>query len=198
MLAILLGKGSRSRDVESLARELLYRTKGLQGLSRFPSNSLLQIDGIGDAKASIIQACKELSIRIRWCEISQREFTRDSLLSYLKARLFSEVRECFVLVTLSPENHLIRAEIVSKGNLFEVGVHTRDLLQIILNDGAASVAICHNHPKQKSHPSESDWMLFREFRSILSRLDIQLMDQWIFGIDGIFSCEEAKNLSIAS
>ncbi len=104
------------------------------------------------------------------------------------------MRECFFLITLDGNKKLINLELISKGSLNEVGVHTRDLIKLILDDGASYCIIAHNHPKQTSLPSHEDYTLYNMLKNFLLHIEVELIDQWVVGIDGIFSCHQKKLL----
>ncbi|MDV6235635.1 JAB domain-containing protein [Leptospira ellisii] len=194
LLAVLLGRGNRAQPIEELSREILYQSRGLGGLLQKKVPDLIQIPGIGNAKATTLVAAIEFARRLKWEALKGKTYSLRQLVDYLSTSLIPKNRECFVLITLSPENALLRAEIVAVGSLEEVGVQTRDLLKIILNDAASSVIIAHNHPESSSKPSKEDLWIYKHFGKLLHSLGLKLIDQWIFGIDGIYSCKEGKVL----
>ncbi|TGK17046.1 JAB domain-containing protein [Leptospira kmetyi] len=194
ILAVLLGKGNRAQPIEELSRSILYQSKGLGGLLQKQASDLRKIAGVGNAKASTLLAAIEFARRLKWEALKGKRYSAQQLLNFLATSLIPKNRECFVLITLSPEGAVLRAEIVSIGSLEEVGVHTRDLLKIILNDAASAVIIAHNHPESTSKPSEEDLSIYENFGGLLDSIGLELLDQWIFGIDGIYSCKEGKVL----
>ncbi|TGK05980.1 DNA repair protein [Leptospira selangorensis] len=194
LIAVLLGKGSRGLPIEDLSRDILKKSRGLGGLlsSNIPRN--FRINGLGKVKVSILLAALELAKRLKYKSIRMAGYNPTTLSSYLQG-LFSPLkRECFVLATISPAGDLLRVETVSKGSLEEVGVLPRDLVRIILNDEASQAILAHNHPGMICFPSQEDWEVYTNLKDILSNLDVELLDHWIFGIDGIFSCRQSTRL----
>ncbi|XDD49494.1 RadC family protein [Leptospira sp. WS92.C1] len=194
LLAVLLGRGNRAQPIEDLSREVLHQCRGLGGLLQKKISDLTQIPGIGNAKATALIAAIEFARRLKWEALKGRVYSATQLINFLSTSLIPKNRECFVLITLSPEGTVLRAEIVAVGGLEEVGVQTRDLLKIVLNDAASAVIIAHNHPESSSKPSKEDIWIYKNFGQLLHSLGIRLLDQWIFGIDGIYSCKEGKVL----
>ncbi|MDI7224068.1 JAB domain-containing protein [Leptospira santarosai] len=194
LLAVLLGRGNRAQPIEELSREILHQSKGFGGLLQKQVSDLRKIPGVGIAKATTLLAAVEIARRLKWEALKGRRYSSEQLLNFLATSLIPKNRECFVLITLSPEGAVLRAEIVAVGSLEEVGVQTRDLLKIILNDAASSVIIAHNHPESSSKPSEEDLWIFENFGRLLDTIGLELLDQWIFGIDGIYSCKKGKVL----
>ena len=82
---------------------------------------------------------------------------------YLK--LLKEVRECFYLITLAPDRTLINFDLLARGGLSEVGVHSRDIVKQVLDDSAKYVIIAHNHPRQSCEPSREDYLLFHQLQN---------------------------------
>ncbi|MBM9576384.1 DNA repair protein RadC [Leptospira sp. 201903070] len=194
LLAVLLGRGNRAQPIEELSRNILHHSRGLGGLLQKKVSDLVQIPGIGHAKATTLLAAVEFARRLKWEALKGKRYSPEHLINYLSTSLIPKNRECFVLITLSPEGAVLRAEIVAVGSLEEVGVQSRDLLKIILNDAASSVIIAHNHPESSSKPSKDDLWIYKNFKKLLEALGLELVDQWIFGIDGIYSCKEGKVL----
>ncbi len=184
--------------MEVLSKELLLEFSTLSQLLYTPEKILLNRKGLGKAKVAKLSAVRELLNRIRLQKLfslpdSQR---LERLKEYLYLRSRKETRECFFLITFGAGDQILRVELVSKGSLKEVGVYFRDLVKMILDDGADSAIISHNHPSQPASPSSDDWELFQEFRKILLPLDVDLIDQWVMGIDGVFSCAANRLFAI--
>ncbi|MBW0432199.1 DNA repair protein [Leptospira yasudae] len=194
LLAVLLGRGNRAQPIEELSRNILHQSKGLGGLLQKQVSDLRRIPGIGNAKATALIAAIEFARRLKWEALKGKRYSSKQLLNFLSTSLIPKNRECFVLITLSPEGSVLRAEVVATGSLEEVGVQSRDLLKIILNDAASAVIIAHNHPESGCKPSREDVWIYKNFGKLLDSLGIDLLDQWIFGIDGIYSCKEGKVL----
>ncbi len=194
LIAVLLGKGNRGLSVEDLSREILRTSQGLGGLLSLDIPRNFNIGGLGKAKAGTLMAAVELARRLKYKSIRLDGYDPISLREYLRALFTPLKRECFVLATISPAGQLLRVEIVSRGSLEEVGIHPRDLVRIILNDEASQTILAHNHPGMVCTPSGEDWDVYWRLQEILSHLDVDLLDHWIFGIDGIFSCKHSTRL----
>lgn len=197
LIAVLLGKGSPGLPIENLSRAILQASQGLSGLLSSDISRNFQLQGLGKAKSSVLLAAVELARRLKYKSIQFSEYDESRLLEYLQSLFFPLKRECFVLATVSPSGQLLRVETVSRGSLEEVGVHPRDLVRIVLNDEASQALIAHNHPGMFCEPSTEDWEVYFRLREIFEQLDVSLLDHWIFGIDGIFSCSHSKRLKVS-
>ncbi|EPG68235.1 RadC family protein [Leptospira wolffii] len=194
LIAVLLGKGSRGLPIEDLSRGILEASRGIGGLLSLDIPRNFNIFGLGKAKTCTLLAAVELARRLKYKSIQLAKYDETSLLEYLRALFYPLKRECFVLATISPAGQLLRVETVSRGSLEEVGIHPRDLVRIILNDEASQIILAHNHPGMFCKPSREDLEVYYRLKDILFPLDVELLDHWIFGIDGIFSCKHSTRL----
>ena len=104
LLALVLGSGCPDCDVFQLSRNL---SDYLASVNKFPTlKDLLKVRGLGQAKASKVLACLELSSRYmlgaRAVSVTRPE-DLESKLSFLKY----ENQEHMVLVTLNSSNEVI-------------------------------------------------------------------------------------------
>lgn len=197
LIAILFGKGIQGKNIEVLSKELLLRYSGLVELFHTPPSILFKEKGIGKAKIASILAVRELLTRIDQKILESKQsspFSEKELLKHLSFRSKKEPRECFYLVSFSNDKSIIRIELISRGSLMEIGVHTRDLVKLLLDDSARFALIAHNHPRQSCIPSPDDWNLFNNLKQILLPLEIELLDQWVIGKDGAYSCNKDERI----
>src|SRR3989344_3625812 len=66
LIAIILGKGTKSKNVLELSQEILSKFS-IEAISEQPVNNLCKIRGIGIAKACQLAACFELGRRLASC-----------------------------------------------------------------------------------------------------------------------------------
>ena len=95
---------------------------------------------------------------------------------------------------MDSDKSLINFELLARGSLDEVGVHSREIVKQILDEAAKYVIIAHNHPRQSCEPSSSDYLLFYQLQNLLSQLDVILLDHLVIGKEGVFSCSDKKIL----
>lgn len=195
LIAILLGSGGKGLSVEFLSRDLLTQFSGLSGLLDVSPSLLQKKKGIGKAKAATLAAIKEIVLRVKIASIQSEETTDfKSIQEYIYYKSRSEVRESFYLITLDSKKKLIHLDVLAKGGLSEVGIHPRDILKRVLDDGARYVIVAHNHPRATSLPSEEDYILFKKLQFLMEQIEVKLLDQWVSGTDGVFSCLEKKRI----
>ena len=120
------------------------------------------------------------------CEMSSPEATR----KFLKVRYLAEEREVFVVLFLSAQNHLIKAEDVFYGTLDGAAVYPREIVKRALQLNASAVILAHNHPSGVAEPSQADQRITERIQSSLGLLDIRVLDHIIIGKDQEFSFAE--------
>jgi DNA repair protein RadC len=197
LIAILLGKGSKGQNVELLSRKILSNFSGLFGLLNSSPSVLKNQVGLGKAKVASLLAAREMVNRLKLQSLTlytRKPITIPDLMELLYLRAANEVRECFYLITLDHLMGVINFELIAKGSLTEVGVYPRDIVKMALDDGATFVIISHNHPKQSCKPSKADYELYEDLSFILDNIEIELIDQLVMGVEGVFSCKNRKLL----
>ncbi len=125
LLGILLGKGMKRKTAIDLARELLDQYESLPRLfSRSPAE-LMQVKGIGLAKAAILCAAFELVRRIQSRKgEAHASFKRSSDVANHYLPLMRDLRkEVFKVLLLNRANRLIREVPISEGTLDASIVH---------------------------------------------------------------------------
>jgi DNA repair protein RadC len=165
---------------------------GLEGLFYSTPTRISKESGVGRAKSALLNSIKELVHRLKLSKIQSKKISLQKIYELLYFRTLKDTRESFYTITLNHEQELIQLDLLARGGLNEVGVFTRDIVKIALDDGAKFLIIAHNHPNQSAVASQEDRNLFKKLNSLLLELEIELLDQWIFGNEGIFSCSKNK------
>ncbi len=181
LLGILLGKGTRKKTAVDLARELLGRYESLQKLfSRSPSE-LMEVKGIGSAKAATLSAAFELGRRVQsQRDVPKGSFKRSSDVANHYLPLMRDLRrEVFKIVLLNRANRLIRDVTISEGTLEASLVHPRDVFREAILEPAAGIILIHNHPSGNPSPSEEDLRMTRQLVEAGRLLGIKVYDHII-------------------
>jgi DNA repair protein RadC len=189
LLAILIRTGNRRHSAVELARQILDRFGDLHMLYKCTVSDLMQIPGIGKAKAAIIVAALELGRRQREEPLPQRYYIRGSKdsASYVRPWLEHLRYEAFAVMYLVQSGWVKNFEIVSNGGISSTTVDTRLILGRALEERAVSIIIFHNHPSGALRPSKSDEQLTQKLSQAARIMDIKLLDHVIIGEGGHFS-----------
>ncbi len=184
LLALVLGSGCPDCDVFQLSRNL---SDYLASVNKFPTlKDLLKVRGLGQAKASKVLACLELSSRYmlgaRAVSVTRPE-DLESKLSFLKY----ENQEHMVLVTLNSSNEVINVHELTTGLVNQTLVHPREVFVRAIEDRAVSVILVHNHPSGSSEPSREDLHLTKTLCSAGKIVQIPVIDHLIISRCGLTS-----------
>lgn len=190
LLAILINKGSRSRNAVELARDILHLSgNSLQELGRLSLKDLTTINGIGQAKAISIAAALELGRRRQANEVAVKPVFKTSLdaAQFLQPRLRDMQQEVMAVLFLNRSNKLNHFEVMSRGGITGTVVDPRLIMRKALEHAAIGLILCHNHPSGSLSPSRSDEELTKKIKEAARFFDITLIDHIIVSREGFFS-----------
>ncbi|MEO6814188.1 MAG: DNA repair protein RadC, partial [Ginsengibacter sp.] len=179
LLAILINTGSGNRSAVDLAKEVLYLGgNNLDELGKLSLHELMEIKGIGEAKAVTIAAALELGRRRSNSDILTRKTGRSSkeLAEFLKTSLKDYSHEVFAVVFLNRANKINHFEVMSTGGITHTIVDPRIIFKKALEVKATSLILCHNHPSGSLRPSRQDEELTEKLRAAGKLLEIQVVD----------------------
>jgi DNA repair protein RadC len=195
LLGVLLGIGSREKTAVELAQTVISEAGGLHGLYEVSVHELVEINGVGEAKAGIILAAVELGRRIGQVRNPGRPVVSSpaDVERILRGRIANLDRENFVAMLLNTKNEVIETPTISVGTLSASLVHPREVFKPAIRASAASVILAHNHPSGNVEPSREDREVTKRLARAAELLGIELLDHVIVG-DGCFSMKEHEML----
>ncbi len=163
LLAIILGSGTQGNSVLDLSREILVRFGSLERLLEASVVELMQIKGIGKAKAIQLKAVFGIALKCKYQEAPDKTQIGSPEQAYALALpdLIQEKQEVLLVLLRDVRGCLIHQEVVAKGTLSEVLVHPREVFFPAVRYKAHSLILAHNHPSGDPTPSEADLTLTR-------------------------------------
>ncbi len=186
LLAVLLEKGTKERDVFHIAKDILKLAE--DDFNNLTLETLEKIKGVGLAKA-----CKILAA----VEFSKRFFIKDSIkiksaedIVQLAEGLKNKKQEYFLTFTLDGANNLIQKRIVFIGTLNQSLVHPREVFADAITDRAASIILVHNHPSGSLTPSKEDKLITERLIKAGNIVGIKVLDHIIISKNGYFSFQK--------
>lgn len=192
LLAILLRTGSNGQSVIGLAEQLLSRFGGLRSLMEADIQELIQIPGMGPAKAIQLQAAFEVGRRI--ARLSRQPATTirspQDIANLLMDRLRFEKKEHFLVIHLDTKNQVIAEEVASIGSLDSSIVHPREIFKSALKKSSASIICVHNHPSGDPTPSREDILVTKRLSEVGQIMGIEVLDHVIIGEQRFVSMKE--------
>ena len=187
LLAILIGKGTPGMDVMTLAGKLV-KVVDEKGLELHPDD-LVQFDGIGDAKATLILAAIEFARRRIKPEGTKIETPADLL--PLIRHYADRKQEHFISASINGANEIMNIRVVSIGLVDRTSVHPREVFADALSDRASGVIVAHNHPAGTLEPSAWDIEITKQLKAAGEVVGVELLDHIIFNRTGYYSFLES-------
>ncbi|MFC4618150.1 DNA repair protein RadC [Camelliibacillus cellulosilyticus] len=192
LLAIILRTGSIDASVLTLSHRLLQRFEGLKGLKNASIEELLELKGIGTAKAVQIMAALELGKRLNTVRMDDRYAIRSPQdgVNLIADDLRHLVQEHFVCLYLNTKNQVIHRQTLFIGSLNASIVHPREVFREALKRSAASIICFHNHPSGDPTPSQQDIDVTKRLVDCGMLLGIDVLDHIIIGERDFVSLKE--------
>jgi DNA repair protein RadC len=190
LLAVILGKGNRNEDVLSLADKLV-KVIDRKGLN-FSVQDFMSVDGIGFAKAALIDAAFEFVRRRIKPEGLKITFPADimPLIQHYSDRR----QEHFLGISVNGANEVMNIRVITIGLVNKTQIHPREVFADALADRASAIIVAHNHPSGSLVPSPEDIRITGQLKEAGTILGVPLLDHIIFSSRGYYSLAEHNDL----
>ncbi len=203
LLALLLntGQGTGKLSAVGLGQMILsqlghYGADPLSGLREIGAAELMQVEGVGPAKAATILAAIELGRRL-FLARPQEGTCIDSpeiAAAVLSGEMSWDPQEHFGVILLDIKHRLIGQQIVTRGTATETLSHPRETFKLAIRQGAARILVAHNHPSGQLDPSPEDIELTRQLLQAGQILQIPVLDHLILGAGNHTSLRQQTSL----
>ena len=192
-MALILRTGCGQRDAWSVARDLIEKLGGLDGLLSASGPAIEALPGLGPAKSASLLAAAELANRFRSKPLQIGKVIRGpgDVHAHFERHLWNLRRESFHVILLGGRHQLISVEEVSVGTLTASLVHPREVFREAIRSAAGSMLLVHNHPSGDPRPSEEDRAVTSRLRAAGELIGIEVVDHVIVASGGYFSFREA-------
>lgn len=192
LLAIILRTGSGGENVLRLAERLLAEFGSLPGLSRASITELMNVKGIGEAKAAEVKAALELGRRLMASSPEERPIVSspaDAANLLMSEMMFLE-QEHLRLILLDTRNGVLQTPTIYVGSLNTSVVRIGELFRAALKANAAAMIVAHNHPSGDPAPSPEDIQVTRKLVEAGKLMDIEVLDHIVIGHQRFVSLKE--------
>lgn len=196
LLAILLRTGTKEENALQLAFKLLHHFQSLRELRYASFTDLMEIKGVGQAKAIEIKAAIEFGRRVSSYiaptlgTITSTKVAGEWLMHYL-ADLH---QEHFVVLFLNTKNDIITTRTIFIGTVNSSVVHPREIFKEAVKYPTARIIIAHNHPSGDTTPSQPDLNFTRRMIECAEIMGIELLDHLIIGHSTYISLRETTTI----
>jgi DNA repair protein RadC len=183
LLALLLGSGTRRESVMDLAGRLIQTFDGLKLLKDATVSELMDVKGIGEAKAVQMRAALEIGRRIKQFPVEETHVVRSpqDAADYMMEEMRHLKQEHFVALYLNTKNAVLHKKTIFIGSLNASLVHPREVFKEALRYSSASLICLHNHPSGIPEPSQEDIDVTKRLQETGRMLGVELLDHVIIG-----------------
>jgi DNA repair protein RadC len=183
LLAIILSTGLKGETVIEVAQRLLVDHDGLNGLARSDFETLCSIRGLGEAKASKLQASLELARRLSASQPQDRPQIKspEDVFLLIGSEMALLEQEQLRVLLLDTKNRVIRTVIVYQGSVNSAQIRVAELFRDAIRANAPSIVLVHNHPSGDPEPSRADAHVTAEACRAGELLGIEIIDHVVIG-----------------
>lgn len=199
LLAIFLRTGNKDTSVLNLAQQLIEKIAGIGQLVNLTYQQIVDIKGIGKAKALALMASFELVKRIKLIQIHKAKIkiTNPKDLYEVMEYEFEGINaEQFHIVLLNKNNEIINKKQIYQGTENQILIDLKDVFEFVLANKARKMICVHNHPSGNSTPSEEDLTTTKQIWDVATKLNVVLIDHIIFGKNEFYSISLNTKLKI--
>ncbi|NES84314.1 MAG: JAB domain-containing protein [Moorea sp. SIO2B7] len=203
LIAILLGTGQGKGKLSAigLGQHILqelsqHKRDPLDVLREITPQELMQIHGVGPAKATTIIAAIELGKRTFLFKPNEKALIENpnAAAAALSHELMWQTQERFAVIMLDVKNALIGTRVITVGSATETLAPTGEAFREAIKQGANKVIIAHNHPSGNVEPSQDDIVLTIKFLKSAQVLDLPVLDHLILGNGNYQSLRQTTDL----
>ncbi|MEK3766546.1 MULTISPECIES: RadC family protein [Solibacillus] len=192
LIAILLGTGTKKESVLTVANRVLINFEKLHNLKHATLEEIMDIKGIGEAKAVLLLAAIELGRRLATKDLEERFTIRspEDAATFLMQDMTSLQQEHFVCLFLNVKNQVLHKQTIFVGSLNASIVHPREIFREAVKRSAASIICAHNHPSGVPTPSPEDVDVTSRLYEAGKIVGVDLLDHVIIGDHQFISMKE--------
>ncbi len=193
LVAILLRTGIKGKNVIDLARELLLKFNGIEGISRASFKELSNFKGLGKAKAITLKAAIEIGRRSNAGSKATEITSPEDAFNVVSKFRFNSV-EIFGIVTLNIKGEVINIHTISKGGVNFAHITPKEVFNPAIKDLSTGIILFHNHPSGNPQPSKEDIVITKKLTETAALLEINIIDHIILGKESFFSLKQENLL----
>ena len=184
------------KDTNPIAHELIAKFGSLSAVLEADEENLQEVKGISEVSAQFltsilkIYGCYEKEKVNKNGSIKNPEEAYEHVKSFFAGKLIEEI----YLVSLLPNNKIVKTERISQGTNSQASITIRKITDAISRNKVNNIIIAHNHPKGIAEPSIEDDNLTKALVLSLSLNDSFLLDHVIVGEDGFYSYRQSGKI----
>ena len=195
-LELLLCYAIPRRDVNPLAHALMNHFGSLAAVFEASLQDLLEVEGVGEHTAGLIQLVTELGRRYQLDKAKPGQVLArtEHMGAYILPLFHGLTDEVVYLVCLDGQHRAFHHEKLSQGSVNATNFNIRRAAEVALRRKAIYVVLAHNHPSGLALPSMSDISTTEHLITALAPLSIRLADHIIVAGEDFVSLRDSGHL----
>ena len=193
ILELLLFYAIPQVDVNPLAHRLVDHFGSLAGVFHATYDQLLEVKGIGENAAVLLQLVPAVSARYleESASLDGRIVSTWQFRELLSPLFFGKRDELAYLVCMDGKNKVLVTRKLGEGVANAVHITARKVLEAALACNATRVALAHNHVSGVAMWSDADLQTTLRLKRLLGEAGIELVDHFIIAGDDMVSMAES-------
>ena len=185
------------RDTNELAHTLIDTFGSLSGVFKASADELMKVEGIGENSVALIKLIMEVARAYARDEKKKAAYfsSMDEIGTYLLGRYAGIKEEMFTLLSLNSAGKMLSFDEIARGDISQVAVSTRKILETVIRTGANAVVLAHNHPGGIAIPSSEDLSATEAVKNVLAHLDVKLLDHLILAEGDYVSLRQSEKFT---
>lgn len=194
LLAIILKTGTKNKNVEELALEILNKYK-INELKDLSINELIKIKGIGEVKAIELITSIELGKRIFSYPKEKLKVLSSpkEIWKHYKYLFYEKKQELFYCIYFDNKQRVLEKKLLFIGTINQSITHPREIFKEAYRLSASSIICMHNHPSNDITPSKEDINFTNKLMEIGKIQGIPILDHIIITDNAYYSFYEHNN-----
>ena len=187
LLELMLTYSIPRKDVKPLAKELIARFGSLGNVLNAKPDDLEHNNCVKENTIALFKVIQNASLRILRHEVLDENVLDnwDKVQNYCFTLLGRETKEFLYVISLDARGAILGVDQLQKGTVNETSVYVREVIETIMQRGATSFLLVHNHPSGDTRASPADIRLTKEIAETAKRMNIVLHDHVIVSKKGI-------------
>lgn len=189
LLACVFRTGLQGSSAVELGRRLINHFGSLRAAMDAGLEEVMEVRGIGLAKAVQLRAARSLSERYLAEPLARGSMVADQAgaAEFVRLRLGGRRQEVFACLFLDSQHAVIAFDELFFGTVDGANVHPREVVRRALERNAAAAILVHNHPSGVAEPSDADVRVTRRVSEALALFDVRVLDHLVVGAHDVVS-----------
>lgn len=168
-------------DTNDTAHDLIRKCGSFEKVFKTQKKRLMEVNGVGEKTADYLMMLGEFVKFYNKVRYDTDTFTlnSDNSEGYLLNLFDGKQRECFFMICLDSQNHILHQEMIFEGSFESMEVDISKIIRTAVKNEASYVVFAHNHPSGIAIPSNADIVSTQAIERTLHMSGIKLLDHII-------------------